>query len=179
MAEIMTESMFRDELAQVRPIDSEIASLAASLRVDMALSDKGYSKPGTPNDMELGTIQQDEHIGSSMTVQRFMALSALKRFMALSALTTSIVASTAPFLLITGNLGTFWPADSLTRRFCCIGYWGRRVVLVAWNGDFYGRGSHSPYRGLIVRLIWSKIRWIMWKFIHHHWHDYRWGCAFN
>jgi len=77
MAEIMTDSIFRDELAQVRPIDSEIASLAASLRVDMALSEKGYSKPGTPNDME-ATIQQDEHIDPSMAVQRFMALWALK-----------------------------------------------------------------------------------------------------
>src|SRR5277367_3712124 len=134
MAETMTDSIFRDELAQVRPIDSEIASLAASLRVDMALSEKGYSKPGTPNDMELATIQPDEHIDPSMTVQRFMALSALKRFMALSALTSSIVASAAPFLLITGDLGKFKRRKMLTRSFCCYAYWGRKFLFVARNG---------------------------------------------
>ena len=108
----MTDSILRDELAQVRPIDSEIASLAASLRVDMTLSEKGYSKPGTPNDMELVAIQQDEHILPPMTVRRSMALSAL---------TSSIIASTAPFMLITGDLSTSKRWLSLTHRCRCCG----------------------------------------------------------
>jgi len=170
MAELTTDSFFREELAQVRPIDSEIASLAASLCVDMNLSEKGYSKPGTPNDMELAAIQQDQEIVPPITA---------KRVVALSALTTSIVASAAPVVLITGDLGEVYLENLLTRSFCCCRYWGRRLIHVAWNGFVFGRSSYRSHRRVNVRLTGSSILWDMRKFAHYDWDDNRRRGTFN
>jgi hypothetical protein len=166
----MIDSIFREELAQVRPIDSEIASLAASLCVDMNLSEKGHSKPGTPNDMELVAIQQDEHIVPLFTP---------KRIMTLLALTSSIVVSAGPLLLITGNLGKFLLENSLTPSFCCRRYWGRKLIYVAWNGLVSGYSRCRSYRGLNVRLTWSPILWDMRELAHHDRDDNSRGGTLN
>jgi hypothetical protein len=92
----MADSILQEGLAQVRPIDAEIASLAASLRLDMNMSEKSYSRMGTPNDFELGRVEPEHHVSTTTC--------SWKRFMALLALTSSIVVSIVPVLFVTGDL---------------------------------------------------------------------------
>ena len=56
------EDTLVDELTRVRPLDPEIASLATSLGTDLRtgtpFSEKAFgSKPATPNDLELASIE--------------------------------------------------------------------------------------------------------------------------
>jgi hypothetical protein len=95
------EDTLVDEFTRVRPIDSEIASLATSLGTDLRtgtpFSEKAFgSKPATPNDLELAPVEP-RNVPVPM---------AFKRFMVLLSLAMSFVVATTPVFFITGALCT-------------------------------------------------------------------------
>ena len=95
------EDTLVDELTRVRPIDSEIASLATSLGTDFRtgtpFSEKAFgSKPATPNDPELERAEPS----------KVLVPMTFKRFMVLLSLTTSFVVAATPVFFITGALCT-------------------------------------------------------------------------
>ena len=97
--ETQTEDTLVEELTRVRPIDSEIESLATSLGADIRIgtpfSEKAFgSKPATPNDIELARTEPS-NVPVPMT---------FKRFMVLLSLTTSFIVAVTPVLFITGAL---------------------------------------------------------------------------
>jgi hypothetical protein len=99
------------ELVHVRPIDPEIASLAASLGTDIRTATR-HEKSPTPNQLESRCIPEDEDVDSPTT---------LKRFAVFFSLAMSIVIAYIPYSFVTASsclslLSVYIDVDSVHNR---------------------------------------------------------------
>lgn len=133
----MAEERFREELEAVRPIDSEIASLAASLGAEIKTS--VFSKPSTPNNLEIVSVPN--------------IVPTHKRFLMLLSLSMLLVVAAIPVLFIAGAPCTHQLISFLTLAYIVADIGGKDSYVWLAMANLIAAAAVSPAAGTISDLF--------------------------